>query len=88
MRCKEGGWGRQLVWGLGWAADSGPAGSCQTRRGWMKGPCRRNSGPWAGPGYHNLPGCWVSWSWRLGWAAGERVREGETKWVDGWEGPR
>ncbi len=80
--------GKRLVWGRGLGVDKGPAGSCQQRRGWVTGLCRRNSGPWAGPGCHSPPGCWVSWSLRLGWAAGERVQEGGTRWADGWEGPR
>lgn len=88
MRCKDGGLGRQQIWKLVQGADSVPAGSYQKKRGWVMGLCRRNSGPWAGPGCHNPPGCWVSWNWRPGWAAGERVQEGGTRWGDGWEGPR
>lgn len=74
--------------GRGQGADKGPAGSCQKRRDLVTGLCRRSSGPWAGPGCRSPPGCWVSWSLRRGWAAGERVQEGGMRWAGGWEGLR
>lgn len=79
MRCKEENLGRQPVWKQRHGADSVLAGSYQRRMGWVMGLCRTNSGPWAGPVCHSPLGCWVSWSWRLGWVAGERVLGGGTR---------
>lgn len=70
---------RQQVWEQTRGVDSVPAGPDLKRMGWVMGLCRMNSGQLAGPGFHNPQGCWVSWCWRQGWAAGERVQEDGTR---------